>query len=320
METAGQQQSPKAKSRSGLSLQRGFRDVEIYNFTIRGARGSPIDMEPTGPDVMDHLHIHDGTVDNGQGDTVYAVSLGGFEDKDHNVTPLADSVFEHVKILEGQLNILNSSNLTIRGVTLYASANGPMANAPEPMVYVFHENRGLKLDHVDITRDRGAGHGPLVLVAHGVGTFPSNITIDTGTWISRVDAIGKPPFLVSFESAQHVSMSNIDLRAEGDSPHGTYAIKVRSSARDTTDVSFDHLHIASPKGKLTAAIWIAATNEHRIAGIRVRHVKAPDAADTGVLFDGSAIEADPIFEENELGAKAWGASHAAMVTPRASHP
>ncbi|HSK00542.1 MAG TPA: hypothetical protein VK932_04850 [Kofleriaceae bacterium] len=303
MHTGGHPNAPRRGSRSGLSLQRGFKDVEVRDFYIHGAKNSPIDMEPSAAAPMEGLHIHDGVVDNGGGTTVHAVSLGGWEDAARHVTPLRRSSFRNVTVLEGQIMLVNTEGLELSDVTLLASDRGPMATSAAPMIYVFHHNANLRLRRVDMLRDAGAGSGALLHVSHGVETYPSNIEIEGGTWISRVDPEVKGRAYVSFESAQGVRMRDLQLRLEGPAPADKFGIRFRSSGRDVSDVELSGLRLEAPGGPLAAGVWLAATNNRTVRDVRITGVRAPGAAAHGVLFDatsGSEIEAAPVLEENDF--------------------
>src|SRR5262249_29520625 len=158
--------------------------------------------------------IHDGVIDNSGGTTVYALSLGGWEDISRNVTPLRNSKLRKVAVIEGQITLVDTEGLEISDVTIYASGRGPMAASAAPMMYVYHQNTNLRLARVDMIRDAGAGTGSLLVVSHGVDTYPSNIEIEGGTWISRVDPEVKGNAYVSFESAQGVRMRDVQLQLE----------------------------------------------------------------------------------------------------------
>ncbi|MBX3154688.1 MAG: hypothetical protein KF773_01725 [Deltaproteobacteria bacterium] len=271
-------------------------------------------MEPTAAAEMEGLNIHDGIVDNSAGTTVYAVSLGGWEDANRRAFPLRNSRFHHVEVREGQITVLATESLEISDVTVYASSRGPMANASQPMLYINHENKNLRLNRVDLVRDVGAGTGGLLLVSHGNDMYPSNIAIEGGTWTSRVDPQIKGNAYVAFESTHGVSIRNLALNLEGPTPAKAYGLRFRSSARDVRDIDIQGLRIKSPRGKLAAGIWLAATNSNAIAGVKITRTSAGEAASFGVLFDateGSTIDRAPVLDANDFaGASAeWTTAH-----------
>lgn len=329
MHTGGHPAAPRRGSRSGISMQRGFRDIEIRDFYIHGPKNSPIDLEPTAAAPMDALHIHDGVIDNSAGATIHAVSLGGWQDGERNVTPLRDSRLSDVRVIEGQITIINTDALELSDVTVYASGRGPMAASSAPMLYVYRRNTNLRLARVDLVRDAGAGTGALVAVSHGEGTYPSNIEIVGGTWISRVDPEVKGNAYVSFESVHGLRMRDVRLRLEGPAPADKHAIRLRSSARDVRGVELDGLRLASPHGMLAAGVWLAATNDREIRDVRITGVSAPGAARYGVLFDATGqgrVEAAPVLEANDFGRsiRDWAATneaqHRVAPTTRARPP
>jgi len=322
MHTNGHPSAPRRGSRSGLSLQRGFKDVEVWDFYIYGAKNSPVDMEPSAAAPMEGLDIHDGVIDNSGGTTAYALSLGGWEDAARKVTPLTHSKLRRVAVIEGQITLVDTEGLEVSDVTIYASGRGPMAASAVPMMYVFHQNTNLRLARVDMIRDVGAGSGSLLVVSHGIDTYPSNIEIEGGTWTSRVDPETKGNAYVAFESAQGVRMRDVQLRLEGPAPANKYGIRFRSSARDVRDVDLQGLRMVSPNGKLAAGVWLAATNQRTVRDVRISGVRAPGAASYGVMFDatsGSDIEAAPVLEDNDFSSSIseWTAANAAAnrVTP-----
>jgi hypothetical protein len=293
MQLAGQPQAPSRGARSGVSLQRGFRNVEIRDFYIGGVKNSPIDMEPTTAAVMDRLHISNGVVDNTLGQTAHAISLGGYQ-KD---SPLTNSTLRDVLVLEGQVNIINTEALALRDVTIYASGRGPMARFPDPLLYVFHHNQDLVLARVDIVRDTGAAPGPLALVLHGPAAFTTRMRVEGGAWTSRVDPGPRTPFLVAFESAQHLTLTGLRLTVSG-AAEGRYGIKLRPSARDIEGVELRDVHIESADRDLAAAVWVVATNERAIDRLQLVDVVARTGR-YGVVFDGtrgSRIQERPVLQ------------------------
>jgi len=314
MQVDGQPQAPSRGARSGVSLQRGFRNVEISDFYIGGVKNSPIDMEPTTAAVMDRLHIHDGVVDNTLGQTAHAISIGGYEDGARQVTPLTRSTLRDLVVLEGQINIIDTESLALRNVTLYASGRGPMAGFSDPLLYVFHHNRDLVLEGVDIVRDTGAAPGPLVLVLHGIDTYTTGMRVLGGAWVSRVDPGGRAPFLAAFESVQELSLRGLRLRVS-EAAEGRHGIKLRPSARDIRGVALRDVVIESTDTELASAVWVVATNERAIEGLTLANVEAR-AARYGVLFDGtpgSRLPPAPVLEGLACTrcARPWAAVNAA---------
>ncbi len=297
MQVDGQPQAPNQGARSGLSLQRGFRNIEISNFYIGGVKNSPIDLEPTTVAAMDRLNIHDGVVDNTLGQTAHAISIGGYEDGGRNVTPLTNSTLRNLVVLEGQINIINTQSLALHDVTIYASGRGPMAGFADPLIYVTHHNQDLLLSNVDIVRDTGAAPGPLVLVQHGIDTYTTRMRVEGGSWVSRVDTGGRAPFLASFESAQHLALRGLRLRVS-EAAAGRYGIKLRPSARDIQHVELRDVVIESTDTELAAGVWVVATNERAIEGLELVDVEARTGR-YGVVFDGtqgSRIQATPVLQ------------------------
>jgi hypothetical protein len=297
MQVGGQPQAPSRGARSGVSLQRGFRNVEISDFYIGGVKNSPIDMEPTTAAVMDRLSIHDGVVDNTLGQTAHAISIGGYEDGARKVTPLTNSALRDLVVLEGQVNIINTESLALDRVRIYASGRGPMAGFADPLLYVYHHNQDLLLSGVDIVRDAGAAPGPLVLVLHGIDTYTTRMRVEGGAWSSRVDPGARTPFLVAFESAQHVSLRGLRLSASG-AAEGRYGIKLRPSARDIAHVELRDVQIESADRELAGAVWVVATNQRAIDQLQLVDVVLRTGRH-GVVFDGtqgSRIQTTPVLQ------------------------
>jgi hypothetical protein len=195
------------------------------------------------------------------------------------------------------VNIINTEALALHDVTIYASGRGPMAGFPDPLIYVFHHNQDLRLAGVDIVRDTGAAPGPLVLVLHGIDTYTTRMRVEGGAWISRVDPGPRTPFLVAFESAQHLAVKGLRLQVSG-ALEGRYGIKLRPSARDIAHVELRDVQIDSADRELAGAVWVVATNQRAIDQLQLVDVVARTSRH-GVVFDGtqgSRIQTTPVLQ------------------------
>ena len=168
-------------SRSGISLGRGFKSLEIGDFYIEGAKNSVLDMEATSASIMSELNVHDGTFNNAFGQTYDGVAFAAFAAS----APLLRSRMHNVSIIDSSFTIQNTQDCDVSNVTIWTTGLGPMAvvgQGDQALVYLTLSNQNLKLNETRIIRDVGALAGPLF---RANSTSNGRITIDGGEWRSE---------------------------------------------------------------------------------------------------------------------------------------
>jgi hypothetical protein len=184
-------------ARSGIALQRGWRFVEIGQFTIDGVRNSDIDLEPSGSAPMEHLNIHDGFIDH-TGRSDVAVDLAGIHgDKP---VPARHIRFSKVTVLGGSVRMSFTEQLTITDLTVLTSPRSRRA-----VVHVGRANGDVVLDRLHLER-RGGVTGNVLHVQNQNGPT----TISNSTFIQ---ATADDPVLC--ESSSNVHLHTSDVRYLG---------------------------------------------------------------------------------------------------------
>jgi hypothetical protein len=296
-------------SRSGVSFQRGFQNVEVGSGYIEGAKNSPFEMEPSGVGRLDNLIVHDLIINNVLGQTHAAVAFSGL-----STNRLTRSQMHNVIILQGSLLVQNTLNTVLDEVTIYSSGAGPMAGSSQALLQVSQPNTSPTLHNVNIVRDSGSTAGPLATIITGVSDTTKRLNIDGGV---RRSAVGAGYGLAYVDLQAPIKPTIRALRLQLDSTAGTeYGIKFRSNGFDISEPTIADVAIEATT-KLAAGIWFAATNGKSITNIDVTNLRAPNSVTTGVLFDvnsGVTIDSNPVLQGCDLSGatNAWLAQNSAI--------
>jgi hypothetical protein len=161
-------------SRSGVSLQRGFKKVEIGHGFIRGAKNSPFEMEPTGAGINEDLLVHDLIIDNSLGQTQNALTFAGTVDY-----PLKRLVADDVIVLEGNVMGYHTEDATVSNLTVYTSTAAPSDLKAKPLFSWNQDHNHSNIINLCLNRDIGSPAGPLVLIVPRQAT--GSITVVAGS-------------------------------------------------------------------------------------------------------------------------------------------
>ncbi len=287
------------RCRSGVSFQKGIRDLLLSDFYIVGPKNSPLDMEPTSDGALDNITITNGTIDNTKGDTWVAASFGGFEHKiTHVTTFLSHSRMVNVRIKRGQLRVISTRGCTLDNLVIESSGDH-LDGVNAPLLYVARDNEDLAIRNVDIVRDVGSPAGPLVVIQH-IFHSPKRTNIDGGTWTTRVGP-GADLAYVNLQDTTGLRMRGTRIRIE-DTPTGTrFGVKFRPGQRDMANIHLDGVAVESPDG-LTHGFVFAALN-HNLTNIAITGCSLTGAATNAVAFDASGtvvVDRFPIMQGNDF--------------------
>lgn len=285
--------------RSGISFQKGIRHYYFNNFYIHGPKNSPLDFEPTASSVIDNIHLADGTLDNTGGQTIIAGSFTGYDNGAGTVAPVTNSSMARVRVVEGQLQCVNTENCVLDNVTVYGSGLGPMASqlSSDPMLYVYKENRNLRIENVNIHRDVGSVAGQLCLIQHATLTSPKRVSIEGGEWRAGTNS-GTSGVYVRCEAIDGLHIDGLRIRVDGTATASERAILLRpNTTQDITDVDISNVHIQSETAKVGRGIELAAISRS-ISQVQICDVNLSDCT-TGVYLDasgGGTVDRYPVIQ------------------------
>lgn len=148
-----------AGSRSGVSFQRGVKNVEIGHGYIRGAKNSPFEMEPSGVGIQDNILIHDLVVDNSQGSTRLAFTVAG------TITdPMKNLVISNVVVVNGSAQIVHTAQKAVTNFTIHVKSDAPAELADDSLLFLHQDNNDAIFSNLTLHRDTGAPAGPLITI------------------------------------------------------------------------------------------------------------------------------------------------------------
>lgn len=276
-------------ARSGVAMQRGWRSVELGNFTIDGVRNSPIDMEPSGSGSMSHLNIHDGFIDQSMGESDVAFAIGGVS----NGERAKHIVVSDVTVLEGRVMVISTDNLHVRNMTVLATAR-----FPEPLFTVRQVNNDLRLEHLHLERGAGSDNGNVL----DIENKGNSTTIDGGVFVEA--ASGQP---MTFNGTGNLSIHAARIRYAGTAPGVRDGINVVGQGGNADNVHIGDAQVTSSTGKLRSAVRLAPRSGFSMANVRIRDVNSAGSATNGVYFSyhpSAIVDSSPLITGIDNGSDA----------------
>lgn len=287
--------------RSGISFQRGISDLLLTDFFIVGPKNSPLDMEPTAANPSANITITNGTIDNTEGKTWFAVSFDGFGKNGNPTSLLSNSRIVNVHVKGGQLQVVNTLGCTLDNIVIEADRNDVADAANAPLLLVFHKNEDLAIRNVSIVRGAKCQPGPLVVVQHTTNNrSPKRVTIEGGTWTTRVGPGSEQAYAYMFD-ASGVQVRGTRIRVEHTPTGDRHGMKFRSAQGVMSGVHLDGVTIDAPDG-LTSGFVFGAVNNH-LTDIAITGCSLTGTATRAVFFtaaNGFAVERFPILQGNDF--------------------
>lgn len=309
-------------SRSCIEVQRGYVNLEISHCSMRGAKNSAFDFEPTSSGTQQYVSIHHCVFDGQDSRVSATVSLGGAG----TPSPGFRGRFHDNIVLSGQLTCLSGDLWTIERTTVYldeidnAGGHGRTFSGL-PLVYLYQVNSDTVLRDMIVVRGSTCSAGMLVQILADVGTsgYPSRVTIDGGLYVQATIAGG----LDVTDCTGFAVINSPRIRFTNATPGSQNAIIARAIHVDCTGPIVDGLIVESPNAKISAAVSLSAQGGFSMTAISIRGVHAPGATTNGVVFDissgafasGSRFDVYPLVQGcNFTGAVGWVASNSAAGT------
>jgi hypothetical protein len=257
-------------ARSGIAMQRGWRFVELGNFTIDGVRNSAFDVEPSGSAAMEHLNVHDAVIDHRESRSDNAVAIAGLHKGE---VPQASHLrFSRLTVLGGSVKVSWTRDLTISDLTVLTAPR-----TQRPVLKVDEVNLGLVMRDLELERSAGGVDGHVLHLENRGG--PTRV--ERGTFTQMTSGY---PILAESTSDLHINGSEIRyLAPSGSTDHD--GIRIVAKVGNANNVSITDVHLKTgARRKLRSAVCFAAAKDQQMFGIRVADVVSAGAAATGLLL------------------------------------
>jgi len=235
-------------ARSGVSFQRGFRNVEVDHFSVHGVQNSGIDMEPTGCNELSFAHIHHFYVDNAEGNTGTAVSFGGVSLGDRAThLRVADGL-----VLAGIMRIASTDDAVFENITVRSSERFHGGSPTESSVIVRQINNRLVLRNLRVERLGDSADGSALDIENtGDGTTVEGGTIRQGTAADPV----------SIDFSTNVRLAGLRVSYEGPPSTERNAIRLQARGRDVVNPQVEDVTVTSTS-RLRAAVELLTRSPH----------------------------------------------------------
>jgi hypothetical protein len=208
-------------SRSCISLRGGIRKLELGHGSLRGARSSPLEIEPGaagGP--LEDLLLHHLVVDNSAGQSATAISLAGAL-----AGPIERMILSDVIVLDGNVSAALTRGATVSNLTVRTSSAAPAELEGKPLVDWSQAHEGSTIANLCLDRGAGSPPGPLVTV---LPAGRAGGTIDVVPGVALVDG-------ETFTIGDGASFTTFELDSDGQVAAGHVAVPF-SSHSSTVDV------------------------------------------------------------------------------------
>lgn len=282
-------------ARTCISVQRGYRNVDIGNFYAIGAQNGVLDIEPTGAgggfaglEVMEYLNIHDGTLDNSLGDTAVAATFSGITAG----TKSFGNTMSNVNIIAGCLSMIQTDTQTVENVTIAVEAALP--NEPNfSNVLIRQSNVSLSMYGITLVRGGTAGTGNLLDVE-----LADRMTLDGFDFQQGV--VGYP---VIMEAVNRPNIRNGRIHWTAGTPSARSALYLAAINATVDGPTFHNVSISTSSTKMLAAVELISRTTRKITNVSVTNIHAAGFVTTGVFMsiEGTPGDTNPIIQGCSFG-------------------
>lgn len=302
--------APREGARTCISVQRGYRHVEIGHFYATGAQNGVLDIEPTsagggfaGLEVMEYLNIHDGTLDNSLGDTAVAATFSGITAG----TKSYGNRMSNVNIIAGCLSMIQTDTQTLDNITIVVKTALP--NEPNfSNVLVRQSNVDLTMRGIKLIRSGTAGTGNLLDIE-----LADRFTLDGFSFQQGV--VGYP---VIMEAVVRPNIRNGRIHWTAGTPSARSALYLAAINATVDGASFDNVSISTSSTKMLAAVELISRTTNKITNVSVTNIRAAGYVSTGVFMSiqGTPGDVNPIIQGCSFGTDpTWVAESEIASTP-----
>lgn len=293
MRLNGEVHPSRVGARTGISFQRGYKDISISNIDLYGAQNSLIDMESTGAADynMDYVNFTNGYLDNSIGNTAIAMTFSGIGSGDKT----QHARLSNFTIREGGLFIVSTSDAVVDNVTVIMENLRP-ADPSTPLLQVKQANDDILLRNLTLIRTGNAAAG-LCLDIDNTG---SRTTIEGGRIIQGTSS--DPIFI---ERTTNLRINGLQLQYNGASPASRNAIKIQAVNGNCDGLQIGDMYVLSSGGKLATAVRLLSRTGRTMNNISVRGLHCAGQATTAVYLSkgtGSTMDTHPVIQGINAGA------------------
>lgn len=276
----------RAGARSGIALQRGFRNVSFTNGRIIGAQNSLIDFEPTVNAEMNGAVFENIRGDNSLGNTASAMSFSGVSGGD-NIKNLRVT---DVTCLAGRINISGCDNALFERLTSIIDTT----LAAEPTAV----NVQVRQDCNDITFkdcriERNGGTAATLFSLENVG---NRTTIEGGLFVQGT--VTWPIMIDGAPGGLYINGPTVRYTA-GSGASSLDAIVVQAVAANIDICHIDDVKVQCVTGTLRAVINLQVRAPRTLDSIRITNISAMGEATYGVYF-GIGTTGIPVWDRSPV--------------------
>ncbi len=301
---------PREGARTCISIQRGYRNVDIGNFYAIGAQNGILDAEPTaaggmfaGAEVMEFLHVHDGTLDNSLSDTAVAATFSGITAG----TKSYGNTLSNIDIIAGCLSMIQTDTQTIENVTI--SVKTALPDQPSfPNILARQSNVNLTMTGITLIRGGTAGNGNLIDVELADRMTIDGFDLQQGT-------VGYPIIL---EATPKPNIRNGRIHWTAGTPSARSAVYLAAINADVDNAVVDNVSISTSSTKMLAAVELISRTTLKIRNVSITNISAAGFVTTGVFMSiqGTPGDVNPIIQGCSFGTDpTWVSESEVASTP-----
>ena len=292
--------SGRVGARSGIAIQRGWRNLEFSSFYIEGTQNQAIDMEPTGGPglVLDGITFNNWIVDGTISNVDVDISFGGesLGDRAQNIR------VTNGLLLNGAIIVASTDNYYQDEVILRQSI---AFDTPFTSNFSMRQiNNTAQV--LSLTVERGAGSD----VGHCIDIESTGDSLELDFDVTQTTAITA----VHLDGTANVRLRGV-VRDSGSGPSSRDGVEFFAVVGNADNLMVQGLQmIHSGGGKMQSAIGLYARSPRTMKNILIDGIQSAGSAFEAVLFSvgaGSTFDPNPIISNISNGTdETWRAEDA----------
>lgn len=279
-------------ARSGIAVQRGFRNLWIWDISIRGCRNSGLDFEPTstGTAIMERAWMWNFHIDGEAGNVTETCTVSGNSNQQ-----LTNVTCRNFTVRFGSMGVRYTDDLTVENLDIQTDA--PTTVAGESLLALRQTNNRLRVIGFKIWRLAGSGTGICIDSDGHIGDLllqGGDVVQATPTYPVLLNGI--PNLIINASSVRYTGVI---------SPAGFAAIAISVVDSNCTPKIANLVVTNSHVLTMRAAVELQVRAPRTLSNVQIVGLACAGECTYGVIIGagvGAVYDQYPIIQAAEVGA------------------